>query len=62
VPELPRPHRRRRRRVELLYEAVSPTIVDAIDDAATPAGTRFVDLSRARPVTPVVMTTLSATL
>ena len=48
--------------VELLYEAVSPEIVDAIDDATTPAGTRFVDLSRARPIAPVVMTTLSAPL
>jgi hypothetical protein len=48
--------------IELLYEAVSPGIVDAIDDAATPAGTRFVDLSRARPIAPVVMSTLAMTL
>jgi hypothetical protein len=41
--------------IELLYEAVAPEIVDAVDAAATPAGTRFVDLARARPVTPVVL-------
>ena len=45
---------------ELLYEAVAPEIVDAIETAATPAGSRFVDLARARPVTPVVMATLDA--
>ncbi len=43
---------------ELLYEATSPAIVDAIDDARTAAGSRFVDLARARPIVPVVMATL----
>ncbi|MGE5182344.1 MAG: hypothetical protein ACM31C_09800 [Acidobacteriota bacterium] len=47
--------------IELLYEAVRPDIVDAIDAAATPAGTRFADLAHARPVTPVVLATASAT-
>ena len=41
--------------VELLFEAIRPEVVDAIDASATPAGTRFVDLARARPVTPVVL-------
>jgi hypothetical protein len=48
--------------VELLYESLSPAIVDAIDAGATPAGTRFVDLVRARPVTPIVMATLDLAL
>lgn len=47
--------------VELLYEALRPEVVDAIDASSTPAATRFVDLARARPVTPVVLATLSAT-
>jgi hypothetical protein len=47
--------------VELLYEALRPEVVDAIDASATPAGTRFVDLARVRPVTPVVIATLAAT-
>jgi hypothetical protein len=42
--------------IELLYQAIRPEIVDAIEASATPAGTRFVDLARARPVTPVVIT------
>lgn len=46
--------------VELLYEALRPDIVEAIEAAKTPAGTRFVDLARARPVAPVVMATASA--
>lgn len=41
--------------IELLYEALRPEIVDALDASATPAGTRFVDLARARPITPVRM-------
>lgn len=41
--------------VELLYEAIRPEIVDAIEASSTPAGTRFVDLATARPVTPVLM-------
>lgn len=43
--------------IELLYEAIRPEIVDAIEASSTPAGTRFVDLARARPVSPVVMAT-----
>lgn len=42
-------------RVELLYQSLSPMIVDAIDASRTPAGTRFVDLARANPPTPTVM-------
>jgi len=41
--------------VELLYEAIRPEIVDAIEASATPAGSRFVDLARARPVEPVLI-------
>lgn len=41
--------------VELLYEPIRPEIVDAIEASATPAGTRFVDLARARPVQPVLI-------
>jgi hypothetical protein len=41
--------------VELLYQSLSPTIVDAIDAGRTPAGTRFVDLARATPLTPSVI-------
>lgn len=48
-------------RVELLYEAVAPEIVDAIERSSTPSGSRFVDLTRARPITPVVMATLDTT-
>jgi hypothetical protein len=47
--------------VELLYQSLSMDVVDAIDSAQTPAGTRFADLARARPVTPVVLATASAT-
>jgi nitrate/TMAO reductase-like tetraheme cytochrome c subunit len=43
--------------VELLFESIRPDIVDAVDASATPAATRFVDLARARPVTPVVLAT-----
>ncbi len=43
--------------IELLYEALAPHIVDAIEASATPAGSKFVDLARARPVTPVQMAT-----
>ena len=42
--------------IELLYEATSPELVEAVEAAGTPAGTRFVDLARARPITPVVVT------
>jgi hypothetical protein len=48
--------------VELVYEAVAPEIVDAIETGATPAGSRFVDLSRARPIAPVVLATLDVNL
>lgn len=41
--------------VELCFEAIRPAIVDQLEASATPAGTRFVDLARARPVAPVVM-------
>jgi len=41
--------------VELLYQSLSPAIVDAIDRARTPAGTRFVDLARTVPLTPVAI-------
>ncbi len=46
--------------IELLYEALRPDIVDALDATHTPAGTRFVDLARARPVAPVALATASA--
>jgi hypothetical protein len=46
--------------VELLYEAIRPQIVDEVDmSAPTPAGVKFVDLARARPITPVVMAHIS---
>lgn len=45
--------------VELLYQSLRPDIVDAIDAAATPAGTRFVDLVRARPISTVRLATAS---
>jgi len=48
--------------VELDYETTHPDIVDALDAARTPAGTRFVDLARARPEVPVVMARLDTTL
>ena len=47
--------------IELLFEAIRPEIVDAVDASATPAATRFVDLARQRPVTPVVMARASMT-
>ncbi len=42
-------------RVELLYQSLSPAIVDAIDASRTAAGTRFVDLARATPLTPITL-------
>jgi hypothetical protein len=48
--------------IELLYQSLTPAIVDAIDDARTPAGTRFVDLARARPITPIVLARFEAAL
>ena len=47
--------------IELLYEALAPQIVDAVDAAGTAAGTRFADLAHARPVTPITLATASAT-
>jgi hypothetical protein len=41
--------------VELLYQSLAPSILDAIDAGRTPAGTRFVDLARARPIVPSVL-------
>lgn len=48
--------------VELLYESTSPELVDAVDAAATPAGARFVELARARPIVPVVVARSDASL
>ena len=47
--------------VELLFEAIRPEIVDAVDASATPAATRFVDLAHQRPVTPVAIARASMT-
>jgi hypothetical protein len=47
--------------VELLYTSVRPDVVDAIEAAQTPAGVRFVELARARPITPTVLATATAT-
>lgn len=41
--------------VELLFQATSPELVDAVEAGGTPAGSRFVDLARARPIIPVVV-------
>ncbi len=46
--------------IELLFESTHMDIVEAIDSSNTPAATRFVDMARAHPITPVVMATLSA--
>ena len=48
--------------IDLCYEALRPDIIDAIDAAAIPAGERFVELARARAVTPVVMAGTTANL
>lgn len=48
--------------VELLYQSLRPETVDAIEKAKTPAGSRFVDLVRARPITSSVMATASQTV
>ena len=47
--------------VELLYQALRPETVDAVEAAATPAGTRFVDLVRARPISAVTIATSTVT-
>ena len=47
--------------VDLCYESLSASVVAAIDAAATPAGTKFVDLAQARPVTPIVIASTIAT-
>jgi len=46
--------------VELRYQSLAPAVVDAVDDARTAAGTRFVDMARARPLVPVPLATASA--
>jgi len=46
---------------ELLYQSLSPGIIDALDDARTPAGTRFVDMARAKPVVAYPMAQATAT-
>ena len=48
--------------VELLYQSLSPALVDAIDRARTPAGTRFTDLARALPPYPIVIARAQVTL
>lgn len=47
--------------VELLYQSLRPELVDAIEASATPAGSRFVDLARARPMDPVLIAKTSQT-
>lgn len=47
--------------VELLYQSLRPETVEAIEASQTAAGSRFVDLVRARPITSVLMATTSAT-
>ncbi len=42
--------------VELMYQSLSPSVVDAIDRGRTPAGTRFSDLARAMPPLPIAIT------
>jgi hypothetical protein len=44
--------------VELCYQALRPETIDVIERGGTPAGSRFVDLARARPIVPVVMATV----
>jgi hypothetical protein len=48
--------------IELCFQALRPEIVDAIDASATPAGTRFVDLARARPEAPAIIARWEQTL
>lgn len=48
-------------RVQLMYQSISPEIVDAIDSSATPAATRFVDLARAVGDAPTMMAQATAT-
>lgn len=48
--------------VELDYQALRPGTIDAIDDTRTPAGTRFVDLARATPITPVAIARATITV
>lgn len=47
---------------ELLYQTLRPETIDAIAATPTPAGRRFVDLARARPVTPIAMARVTQTL
>lgn len=48
-------------RVELLYQALRPETIEAIEAAQTPAGSRFVDLTRARPITTTTIATAVVT-
>jgi len=48
--------------VELLYQALRPELIDVIDRGNTPASSRFVDMARKKPITPVVMATSTATV
>lgn len=48
--------------VELLFQSLTPRIVDAVDASRTPAATRFADLVRATPPRPTTMATTSLDL
>jgi hypothetical protein len=48
--------------IDLSYQSTRPDIVDALDAARTPAGTKFSDLARARPDVPVVIAHVDATV
>ena len=48
--------------VELRYQSLSPALVDDIDEARTPAGTRFTDLARAMPPLPITIARARQTL
>jgi hypothetical protein len=47
--------------VALLYQSLRPEIIEAIEASRTPAGSRFVDLARARPMTPVTIARTAGT-
>lgn len=47
--------------IELLYESVSPPVLDAIAATRTPASVRFIGQTARRPVTPVTMATTTLT-
>ncbi|MEO6774342.1 MAG: hypothetical protein ABI467_15205 [Kofleriaceae bacterium] len=44
----------------LSFQVLRPELVEAVEASSTPAGSRFVDLARARPDLPVVMAEVSA--